>query len=376
MSWHGRWNKKDPDPFAKPAEIGDRFGIFKVVNTSVSPHPHYGIRVLVECVHCGHERTSVLAEIRHRNPLSHRGCAGSRGRDANEKRAMTTTVRPSPAPLVIPSVSREYLVPEDRAVAMIERCAVEIQEAQTIPEVRRVITQAEAIQVFLRQVNASKEMKRAALALLVEAEQQLGRISRELPHAVRPRPSGSDMSRVEAHVIKHPGSSVGDVAVAFGFTHRRASDLLYRCVARHQLVRAGEYGAPTFSPGPRGRQNLTRGKNEVLRENGIHPARARFAEKLADVPEAVMQQAIDTVKQKSVISVQASLGITRGFDGRGRTREYAEANKQVQALSDLVREGLDLLDQNIKTGEVPRIATVDDARRRLARLTSRDTRDE
>ncbi len=73
MSWHGRWGRRR-DPFAKPAKVGDRFGIFEVVDVSPLPHPHYGIRAKVRCVRCGHERVDILAQLRHRPPSNHRGC--------------------------------------------------------------------------------------------------------------------------------------------------------------------------------------------------------------------------------------------------------------------------------------------------------------
>lgn len=78
MSWHARWGNRDP--FAKPAKVGDRFGIFEVVDTSPLPDPHYGIRAKVRCVRCGHERVSVLAKLRHEEPGTHRGCASKKVR--------------------------------------------------------------------------------------------------------------------------------------------------------------------------------------------------------------------------------------------------------------------------------------------------------
>lgn len=73
MSWHARWGKRDP--FAKPAKVGDAFGIFEVIDTSTKPDPHYGLRARVRCIRCGHERVSVLAQLRYRPPLTHRGCS-------------------------------------------------------------------------------------------------------------------------------------------------------------------------------------------------------------------------------------------------------------------------------------------------------------
>lgn len=78
MSWHARWRKTDP--YAKPAVIGQRFGIFEVVDTSPKPHPHYGLQARVRCVYCGLERVSVLAQLRHATPVGHRGCTAVRER--------------------------------------------------------------------------------------------------------------------------------------------------------------------------------------------------------------------------------------------------------------------------------------------------------
>lgn len=72
MSWHGRWGKKDP--YAKPAQLGQRFGIFEVIDITPKPHPHYGLQARVRCIHCGLERLSVIAALRHNAPISHRGC--------------------------------------------------------------------------------------------------------------------------------------------------------------------------------------------------------------------------------------------------------------------------------------------------------------
>jgi hypothetical protein len=74
MSWHARWGR--PDPFAKPEKPGAVFGIF-VVLEMVEPDAHYGYRARVRCARCGHERISVLAQLRHATPIRHRGCTGT-----------------------------------------------------------------------------------------------------------------------------------------------------------------------------------------------------------------------------------------------------------------------------------------------------------
>jgi len=75
-----------------------------------------------------------------------------------------------------------FLVPEERALAMIESCAAQIESASTLPAIMQVITQAEAISAVIRKIKASERAKRAALALLVDAEIQLGRITQAIPH--------------------------------------------------------------------------------------------------------------------------------------------------------------------------------------------------
>ncbi len=72
MIWHARWGRSNPQ--AKPAKIGDVFGIFEVIDTAPLPDPHYGIRAKVRCSRCGCERVSILAQLRHKPPVSHRGC--------------------------------------------------------------------------------------------------------------------------------------------------------------------------------------------------------------------------------------------------------------------------------------------------------------
>ncbi len=77
MSWHGRWKPGEIDPFAKPANKGDRFGCFEVVRAAQSD-AHYGSRALVRCVRCGLEQIRVLAQLRHNAPKRHRGCKAPR----------------------------------------------------------------------------------------------------------------------------------------------------------------------------------------------------------------------------------------------------------------------------------------------------------
>jgi hypothetical protein len=79
VSWFSRWGK--PDPYAKPAVAGARFGVFVVV-AMATPHPHYGFRARVRCALCGGEREVLLARVRHSPPANHRGCNAPRERRA------------------------------------------------------------------------------------------------------------------------------------------------------------------------------------------------------------------------------------------------------------------------------------------------------
>ncbi len=74
-----------------------------------------------------------------------------------------------------------FLVPEPRAVQMIEQCANLIFKASTIKDVRKVMTHAEAIAAVVRKIEASERVKRDGEFLLVMAERQLGEVSSSIP---------------------------------------------------------------------------------------------------------------------------------------------------------------------------------------------------
>ena len=75
MSWHGRGGK--PDPYAKPAALGDVFGTWEVT-AQAGTHPKYGLRVAVKCVHCGQVKVSQLAKLRSDDVRWHFGCSRPR----------------------------------------------------------------------------------------------------------------------------------------------------------------------------------------------------------------------------------------------------------------------------------------------------------
>lgn len=139
-----------------------------------------------------------------------------------------------------------HLVPEERALAMVESCAKQLEYVATIPDVQRVITQAEAIGAVMQKIKASDRVKRAALMLRVEAEQQLGRITKQIPQAVR-----------GAGAAKHPGQKT---------------------------------------------------KRQTLTEHGIHNYRASVAERFADTPREVIEAAADRATAKTLHGVANELG--------------------------------------------------------------------
>jgi len=73
MSWHAAHG--NPDPFAKPAKPGDEFGCWVVVRMVAPRHPRYGLRALFRCKRCSTERIAVIAQLRHKPPVTHRSCA-------------------------------------------------------------------------------------------------------------------------------------------------------------------------------------------------------------------------------------------------------------------------------------------------------------
>ncbi len=74
-------------------------------------------------------------------------------------------------------------VPEERVLAMIAACAAQITQVKTIDDAREVTDVAEAIAAVARKVKIAKEVKHAAVHILIEAEAKLGEITRQIPHA-------------------------------------------------------------------------------------------------------------------------------------------------------------------------------------------------
>jgi hypothetical protein len=150
----------------------------------------------------------------------------------------------------------EAMVPEERAIAMIENCAAQIEKATTIPMVLRIVRQAEAIAAVTRKIEASKKVQRDASILVIYAETQLGVVTRQIPQGRR-----------------------GKAAVAV--------------------------------PG-----QATKGT--VLAEHGIHRSRANIAEKLAATPPTVLASALDKAERKTVHGVSVELGYAQPWAPQDR----------------------------------------------------------
>ena len=106
-----------------------------------------------------------------------------------------------------------HLVPEERAIAMVEACTKQLELAATIPDVQKVMTQAEAINAVMQKIKASKRAKKAALLLVVEAQRQLGRLTKELPTGRRGGGATSNLGQ---------GTKRKTLA-AFGISHSQAN---------------------------------------------------------------------------------------------------------------------------------------------------------
>lgn len=146
---------------------------------------------------------------------------------------------------------RDVFVPEERAIAMIESCAMQIAQAATIADVKRVISQADAIAAVVRKINASHAVRKSALALQLDAEIQLGVLTRAIPQ---------------------------------GSTGRAA---------------AGSPGQAT--------------KSKVLKEHGLHSQRISVAEKLAAMPREQVMAAASASKTGTITGVALHLGLKKPY---------------------------------------------------------------
>lgn len=200
-----------------------------------------------------------------------------------------------------------HLVPEETAIAMIESCAAQIEKAITIPDIQRVITSAEAINAVMKKIHASERAKRAATLLVIGAEQQLGRITKNIPRAKR------------------------------GGAGKRGG------------------GGP--------------GKMTTLREHGINKFRYQVAEKLADTPTRDIEKAYEKSKSKTVSGVAVALGYRNDF-ANGRPT-YSSLTQIERNIDFLANEAIDLLELGVKQQKPPPEGNVVEMRDRLNRLRVR-----
>ncbi len=155
------------------------------------------------------------------------------------------------------------LAPQERAILMIEACANQIFKATTLKDVLLAITQAEAIALIVRKIEASKRVKEDDAFLLINAERQLGELRAKIPKK-----------------------------------------------------NAGKGSKGPVRPGP--------SKKETLAKHGININRALRAEALARVPESKVELAVERAKYKTVNGVQAELGIKHQTPWRSKDAVLAE----------------------------------------------------
>ena len=153
-------------------------------------------------------------------------------------KALALPVSTEPAPFVIP---------EAKAIEMVNRCTRQLATASSIPGVLRVITATDAAAEILKLVNASEETRLAALQLRLDAEARLGDLSAQIPKAKK-----------------------GHLSVA-------------------------ERNQPT--------------KKKILREYGVEPSRAAIAERLADIPRATVAAAVTSMSRPTLHGVLAHLNL-------------------------------------------------------------------
>lgn len=118
---------------------------------------------------------------------------------------------------MVAPAAREFTIPEEKAVLMIEACANSIFAASTIPDVVRVIQQADAISAVMRKIKASEEVRKTAAFLLIQAERQLGEVSAKVPTANR-----NKWSESKGAVVNPNGPSKRRYLESQGITYNRA----------------------------------------------------------------------------------------------------------------------------------------------------------
>ncbi len=200
--------------------------------------------------------------------------------------------------------AQEHLVPEDRVVLMVQACTKQLELAATIPDVQKVITQAEAINAVMQKIKASKRAKKAALLLVVNAQRQLGLLTKTMPK--------------------------------------------------------GKLGGGATS-------NIGQGtKRKTLASYGITSAQANTAERLAAIPPARVEAAIERNKSGGLNGVLTGLGIRKHW------RDYQTPETKARNVAFLATEAVELLERCVQTKTPPHHGTVVEMRSRLVKLTMPD----
>jgi hypothetical protein len=205
-------------------------------------------------------------------------------------------VSTSLAPLPI-----DYSVPPDQALAVIERCATDLEAAENVPDVLRQVARAAAIEAVVRKIHASKRVKKAALRLVVQAERQLGTITAQLPKGKRGR-----------------------------------------------IVR--------------GTDNPT--KAELLAQAGLRQKRVSSAERMAAIPDAKVERAVQA--QTSLSGVQRQLGVLNEAGPTFRSRQDA-----MRDMTYLAREAIELLDSCSSRKAPPSQGNVNEMKKRFDAISKR-----
>lgn len=173
---------------------------------------------------------------------------------------------------------------DEKALAMLEQCATQIEAARTLPQIKMVIAQASAIEHVTRQLRMSERVKRAAFAMVIEAEAQLGRITRAMPK----QPTGNASKKAK----------------------REGRDL----------------------PPP---------KNQTLRDAGLALERCRLAERIGALPKKDLKKAIDAIpsNHRSITRLATDLG----FRKRQESDDWATFRNKVGKAKTLAMQAVGLL---------------------------------
>lgn len=229
----------------------------------------------------------------------------------------------------------EYLVPEERAILLVEGCANEMFKATTIPEVKRLTSQAEAIAAVVRASEASERVKKDAEFLIVRAERRLGEITSQMPKATSGRPGPTPEQQRTIRTQWQKGKTATQIARDVGIQHKTVQ----------RVIDGKPVNTPTAGPT----------KRELLAQHGITSSRVSVAEQLAAVPKPTFEKAL-AQSNPTVSSVATTLGILG---------KQAPPKKEHEVLAE---KAIDLLDTCCKSNRPPRRDEVNALQLRLAAL--------